>query len=74
MRWSRFPLLAVLSRFGRRLRFPQLFGLLGALFLLDVFVPDVIPFVDEVMLALGTLLVGSLRKPGASGEAPETDP
>lgn len=74
MRWSRFPLLAVLSRFGRRLRFPQLFGLMGALFLLDLFVPDAIPFVDEVMLGLGTLLVGSLRKPDSSEEAPDTQP
>jgi hypothetical protein len=50
------------SRFASGLRFPALFGLLAGLFLLDVLVPDVIPFADEVLLALGTLLVGSLRK------------
>jgi len=52
----------VVSRFASGLRFPALFGLLAGLFLLDVLVPDVIPFADEVLLALGTLLVGSLRK------------
>jgi hypothetical protein len=31
-------------------------------FLLDLFVPDAIPFVDEVMLGLATLLLGSWRK------------
>jgi len=52
----------VVARFASGLRFPALFGLLAGLFLLDVLVPDVIPFADEVLLALGTLLVGSLRK------------
>ncbi len=52
----------LVTRFASRLRFPALFGLLAGLFVLDVLVPDMIPFVDEVLLALGTLLVGSLRK------------
>jgi len=52
----------LVTRFASRLRFPALFGLLAGLFVLDLIVPDMIPFVDEVLLALGTLLVGSLRK------------
>jgi hypothetical protein len=52
----------LVTRFASGLRFPTLFGLLAGLFVLDVLVPDVIPFADEVLLALGTLLVGSLRK------------
>lgn len=52
----------LVTRFAAGLRFPVLFALVGGLFLLDVVVPDMIPFVDEVLLALGTLLVGSLRK------------
>ncbi len=52
----------LVTRFAARLRFPALFGLMAGLFLLDVLVPDLLPFVDEVLLALGTLLVGSLRK------------
>ena len=52
----------LVTRFASGLRFPTLFGLLAGLFVLDVLVPDMIPFADEVLLALGTLLVGSLRK------------
>ena len=44
------------------MRYPTLFKLLLALFVVDFFVPDVIPFFDEIALALGTLLVGAIRK------------
>lgn len=40
------------------LRFPTLFLLLGALTLVDVVVPDLIPFVDEIGLGLLTVLFG----------------
>jgi len=60
----------LVTRFASGLRFPALFGLLAGLFVLDLFVPDVIPFVDEVLLALGTLLVGSLRKRERKAPAP----
>jgi hypothetical protein len=53
---------SLVTRFASRLRFPTLFAIVAGLFLVDLFVPDVVPFFDEVMLALGTLLLGSLRK------------
>jgi hypothetical protein len=56
-----------LVRFARRLRYPQLFALTAALFLIDLAVPDFIPFVDEALLALGTLLLGALRERGQEG-------
>ena len=49
-------------RYAAGLRFPTLFMVTAALFVIDLIVPDVIPFVDEVLLALGTLLLASLRK------------
>ena len=52
----------LVTRFAAGLRFPALFGLVAGLFLIDVLVPDLVPFFDELMLALGTLLLGSLRK------------
>ena len=52
----------LVTRFASGLRFPALFGLVGGLFVIDLLVPDLVPFFDEVMLALGTLLLGSLRK------------
>ncbi|HVS15363.1 MAG TPA: DUF6116 family protein [Thermoanaerobaculia bacterium] len=44
-----------------RLRFPQLFLLLFALLVADLIVPDPLPFLDEMVLGILTLLVGSWR-------------
>lgn len=44
-----------------RLRYPWLFALLGVLLVLDLVIPDPVPFVDEVILAVLTLLVGTWR-------------
>jgi len=52
----------LLLAFASRLRFPWLFALTAGLFLLDLLVPDVIPLVDELLLGLATLLLGSWRK------------
>ena len=56
----------LVTRFASGLRYPTLFGLVAALFVIDLVVPDLIPFIDEILLALGTLLLGSLRKRRAS--------
>jgi len=53
---------ALVTRFAAGLRFPALFAILAGLFLLDVLVPDLVPFADEILLAVGTLLVGSIRR------------
>jgi len=52
-----------------RLRFPTLFVITGALFLLDLLVPDLLPFADEVLLGLGTALLATLRKRPSSDAA-----
>jgi hypothetical protein len=51
----------LVARFAAGLRYPTLFKLVAGLFLLDLVVPDLIPFYDEILLALGTLLLGALR-------------
>jgi hypothetical protein len=43
---------------GLNLRFPGLFALLAAVFVVDVLVPDFIPFVDEIILGILTLIFG----------------
>ena len=53
---------ALLARFAGRLRFPQLFAFTGTLFLLDLLIPDLIPFADELMLELLTLMLGTWKK------------
>lgn len=57
------PLLAPLFAFAGKLRFRTLFLVTAGLFVLDTFTPDPIPFVDEILLGLGTLLLAGLRKP-----------
>ena len=52
-------LTAVTERFSR-LRFPTLFLLLVGLFLFDLFIPDFVPLVDELLLGIATLIVGNL--------------
>jgi hypothetical protein len=56
------PLLAPVLRFFGRLSYPRLFALTAALFAVDVVVPDIIPFADELLLGLGTLLLANWKK------------
>ena len=63
----------LVARFAGRLRFPQLFAFTGTLFLLDLLIPDLIPFMDEMMLGLLTLLLGMWKsdEPPADNELPK---
>ncbi|MDH3403791.1 MAG: hypothetical protein OES32_01785 [Acidobacteriota bacterium] len=59
-----------------RLKFPQLFMLAAGLFLFDLVFPDFLPFIDEILLAIGTLVLGSLQKkvePPGEGKPPIKD-
>jgi uncharacterized protein DUF6116 len=58
----RNPIVALISRFAAKLRYPQLFLVTAALFVLDLVIPDVIPFADELLLGLGTLLLAGLKQ------------
>ena len=50
------PVQDVVERYAGRLKAPWLFAAVAVLFVADLFFPDPIPFVDEVMLALLTFL------------------
>jgi len=56
------PLTAPIVAFASRLRFPTLFLVTAALFVLDVIIPDFIPLADELLLGLGALLLSSWKK------------
>jgi Family of unknown function (DUF6116) len=60
--------------YASRLRFPKLFALTAGLFLLDLIIPDIIPFADEILLGLFTLMLGSLRKQRAQETGPQEMP
>ncbi len=49
--------------FASRLRFPQLFFIAALLFVVDLLIPDLIPFIDEILLGLLTVLLGMLKAP-----------
>jgi hypothetical protein len=53
--------LALLGRYGAGLRFPHLLLLTGACFALDLVLPDGLPFLDEILLGLMTLLFAVWR-------------
>jgi len=56
------PIVAPLLRWVGRLSYPRLFLLTAALFLADLVVPDMVPFADELLLGLGTLLLANWKR------------
>lgn len=66
----KLPIVTALLAWAKTLRFQQLFWLTGALFIADLIVPDMVPFADEALLGLMTLLFASWkdkRSPNESG-------
>ncbi len=57
------PLLGPVLAFAGKLRFRTLFLVTACLFVFDLLIPDFLPFVDEILLGLATLLLSALRKP-----------
>jgi len=57
----RSPVQEIVGSLVGRLRYPWVFVLLAVVFIADTIIPDPIPFVDEIMLALLTFLVGTWR-------------
>ena len=52
----------LIERFASQLRFPYLFLLIAGLFVADLIIPDAIPFVDEVLLGLIAVLLGTWKE------------
>jgi hypothetical protein len=78
MVWFRRIAVALLGRYGARLRFPHLFLLTGVLFAADMVIPDGLPFLDEIFLGLMTMLFAAWRggkdEVAAGEEARSTSP
>lgn len=52
----------LIERFASGLKYPYLFLLVAVVFLLDLIVPDAIPFVDEILLGLVAVLLGTWKE------------
>ena len=51
-----------ISRYTQSLRFPVLAMITAIAFIVDVLVPDVIPFADEILLGLVLALLSRLKR------------
>lgn len=60
----------LIQRFASRLKFPYLFLLIAAVFLADLIIPDGIPFVDEILLGLVAVLLGTWKERKAVDSKP----
>ena len=57
------PLTGPLLAYASQLRFPTLFKITLGVFLLDLLIPDFIPFADEILLGLGALILSNWQRP-----------
>ncbi|HEX7801817.1 MAG TPA: DUF6116 family protein [Pseudoxanthomonas sp.] len=58
------PLLLPLFNWARKLRYPTLFKITAALFVFSILLPpglDPIPFLDEILFGLATLLLANWK-------------
>lgn len=62
------PILLPILTWARKLRHPTLFKLTAALFVLTLLLPDPIPFIDEILFGLGTLVLANWKR-GKSDDA-----
>ena len=58
-------LLAPVVRWLGRLRYPKLFMVIAALFLVDLAIPDMVPW-DDILLGLGTLMLARWKERGTA--------
>ena len=56
------PLISPILGFASKLRFKTLFFISSFLLIVDLVTPDFVPFIDEILLGLLTLLFASWRK------------
>mgnify|MGYP006176854353 FL=1 len=64
------PMTGPVLGFAARLRFPTLFKVTVGLMLVSWLLPDPIPFIDEIVTALATLVLANWKR----GEPPPREP
>ena len=50
-----------LIKYFEGLKFPYMFGIVALMFGLDLIIPDLIPFADEILLGAVTILLGAWK-------------
>ena len=49
-------------RWAEKLQHPMLFRVTALLFVVDMLIPDIIPFADEILLGLATMLFANWKR------------
>ncbi len=70
---ARGGLVGLFMKWAVRLRFPYLFALTAVLFVFNLFMPDAVPLIDEVIMGLIAALLASLKKPSEKTSGGGTD-
>jgi len=52
----------IFLQYAARLRYPKLLALALGLFIADLMIPDMIPFADEILLGLISLVLAGLKR------------
>ncbi len=68
------PATNAFTRWAAGLRWPWLFVIAAVLLVVDLIVPDLIPLLDELLLALATLLFGAWKRRKQPVSPPVMDP
>lgn len=63
-------LLKPFMRWAEKLRHPTLFRITALLFVVDLLVPDFIPFADEILLGLATMIFANWKNHGELPPSP----
>ena len=56
------PIVSLILAFANQLKFKNLFLLIIGLFIADLFVPDMIPFIDEIILGVLAIILANWKK------------
>jgi hypothetical protein len=69
---ARGGVMGIVVKWASGLRFPYLLLITGLLFAANLFIPDFIPFADEIIMGLVTVFLANLKKkPDTASEAPD---
>jgi len=64
------PITSTITQWAGNLKMPKLLALVATLFVVDLFVPDAIPFIDEIVLGLATIVLSNLKRKKHEKTAP----
>ncbi len=67
-------MLSPVMEWARKLRYPTLFKITAGLFLVTTLLPDPIPFIDEILFGLATLLLANWKRRKQPGNEPPALP